>query len=79
MEKFVGVTKEEFYNFIKNYPSELTEHWIYFCTPPIITWNDFSSGKEYPYTIVAKTYDQSDPLLKDLKEEEREYYIKVEE
>lgn len=77
MEEFVRVTKEEFENFIKNYPSKLEEHWIFFCTPAIITWNDFSAGRKYPETIVAKTYDYSDPVEYGTKESDKEYLIKI--
>lgn len=78
MNRLVKVSKEEFESFIKNYPVELKEHWIYFCEPPLITWNDFSSGEQYPNTIVAKTYDYSHPIWGEIKEYEKKYYIKLE-
>lgn len=78
MNEFVRVSKEEFDSFVKNYPVELQEHWIEFCTPPIITWNDFSSGKQYPDTIVARTYDYSHPIWDEVEKYEEEYYIKTE-
>lgn len=47
------VTKEEFDDFIKNFPRELDVHGIYFCTPPIIQYNaipkDFDPYAESPY------------------------------
>jgi hypothetical protein len=48
------VSKAEFDDFIKNYPSQLEKNVITFCEPPALTYNDFSDGKEWPKSIVAK-------------------------
>lgn len=47
------VGREEFYEFIKNYPGELEPHGIYFCTPAIVQYNaipkDFDPYAEHMY------------------------------
>ena len=53
MEKFKKVSKLEFEEFIKNYPNELTEHTSHIITPPVKTFNDFTTGEKYPYSVVA--------------------------
>ena len=50
--EFKEVTKEEFEEFLKNYPRELTPHGIYFCTPPVLEYEDFALGK-WPFFTVA--------------------------
>ena len=47
------VSKEQFDEFVENYPNELIVHTTHIITPPIRTYNDFSAGKEYPDSIVA--------------------------
>lgn len=52
--------KEEFYNFIKNYPRKLTCDCYSVCEPPSITYNDFELANRWPYSIVASTFAYSD-------------------
>lgn len=54
------VNKEEFYNFIKNYPRKLTCDCCGICDPPSITYNDFELANRWPYSIVASTFAYSD-------------------
>ena len=58
------VTKEEFDAFIASYPNELDRD----VEPPLVNYNDFSSGKTWPDSIVAFFHWEDD-------ESKREYYI----
>lgn len=62
MKNYKIVSKEEFKKFIKEYPSELQKDVAMMCEPPLITYNDFSGGKQFPKSIVAEFvngYDKS--------------------
>lgn len=52
----IQVTKEEFYNFIKNYPRRLVYDVTGICDPPQASYNDFELANRWPYSIVAATY-----------------------
>lgn len=58
--EYKRVNKEEFYNFIKNYPRKLTCDCYGVCDPPSITYNDFELANRWPYSIVASTFAYSD-------------------
>lgn len=47
------VTKEEFDDFIDAYPAPLTKDVAGIFEPPLLTYNDFSSGKVWPASVVA--------------------------
>lgn len=74
---FEKVNKEEFINFIKNYPHKLTFDCIGISDPPAISYNDFELANRWPYSIVASTYayddDPNDYFY--VPEEKREYRI----
>lgn len=69
-----SVTKEEFYEFLKNYPNKLESHVIKIIEPPIMSYHDFTLGK-YPKSLVASHF------LNDYLENkgDHEYKIKEEE
>lgn len=52
------VSKEEFDNFVKNYPNSKKLNWDVFraCEPPMGSFNDFSDGKVWPESMVAKVF-----------------------
>lgn len=54
------VTKNEFLEFIKNYPRHLIKDCNGVCDPPSITYNDFELANRWPYSIVASTFAYSD-------------------
>ena len=56
MEGYKQVTKEEFEDFRDNYRSKLVVDVAGMCEPPLLTLNDFSDGKKWPESIVAKAY-----------------------
>ena len=56
MTNWKKVTKEEFEQYLKNYPRELETDVNGICEPPLVTYNDFTLGK-YPQSIVAKYYN----------------------
>ncbi|WGH28563.1 hypothetical protein 13VV501A_gene0067 [Vibrio phage 13VV501A] len=53
MRTRLEVTKEEFDDFIKNYPNDLITDVSHICEPPVKTYNDFSGGKKWPESVVA--------------------------
>lgn len=73
----VKVTKQEFEEFIKNYPRKLERHGSMICEPPAISYNDFELANRWPYSVVAHTwgYDDNEGDRYYCPEEKREYYI----
>ena len=74
--QYKSVSKEEFKQFIDNYPTKLEMDVYAVCEPALITYNDFSLGK-WPDSVVARTW-----LYEDNPEdhyycapENRKYYI----
>ena len=57
---FKEVSKEEFNNFIKNYPRKLNRDVCGISDPPAISYNDFELANRWPYSIVASTMHYSD-------------------
>lgn len=51
---FKEVTREEYLVFVKNYPTKLHFDCTGICDPPLGSYNDFSHGKVFPESIVAK-------------------------
>lgn len=72
-----NVTKEEFEQFIRNYPRELEKHVSGICYPPAISYNDFELANRWPYRAVAKTFMYTDDEgdLWNEPEENRSYVI----
>lgn len=60
MSGYIEVNKEEFENFKLTYQLKhnvtLKSDITGICEPPLLTLNDFSNGKVYPESIVAKAY-----------------------
>lgn len=57
---FKEVTKEEFDEFVANYPRHLEANSFAAYTPPLLTYNDFYLADRWPYSVVARTleYDE---------------------
>ena len=54
MNKFKKVTREEYFAFIRDYPNKLVFDCTGICEPPMGSYNDFTDGKKWPESIVAK-------------------------
>ena len=54
--KLKQVTKEEFIDFIKNYPKKLETDIYAISELPLITYNDFSIADKWPDSVVASTF-----------------------
>jgi hypothetical protein len=54
MNNFIEVTRDEYLEFIRNYPNKLEFDCIGMCEPPLGSYNDFSDGKVWPESMVAK-------------------------
>ena len=74
--EFKKVTKEEFDEFVKNYPNDLDWDVCGISEPPLGSYNDFSDGKTWPDSMVTKVlfYDGSDYH----EGKTKEYYIRRE-
>jgi|688.fasta_scaffold522165_1 hypothetical protein len=59
---WVEVSKADFDRYISEYPLPLERDVTHICEPPMLTYNDFSGGKIWPQSIVAKAqlYDGSE-------------------
>jgi hypothetical protein len=61
------VTKEEYEEFIKNYPRPLSQDLLTITEPPILQLNDFSLG-DWPKSVVAqnrnKDYETDEVIYK---------------
>lgn len=47
------VSKEEFDEYISNYPNKLEIDVTGICEPPLKTYNDFTNNKAWPESVVA--------------------------
>ena len=56
----VEVSKEEFINFINNYPRPFDKDVCGISDPPLISYNDFELANRWPYSIIASTFAYSD-------------------
>jgi hypothetical protein len=56
----VEVSKEEFINFVNNYPRPLDMDVCGVSDPPLISYNDFELANRWPYSIIASTFAYSD-------------------
>ena len=52
---FKKVSKEEFETFVSTYPNELEKSVHPIFEPPVVAYNDFSTGKNWPDSVVART------------------------
>jgi hypothetical protein len=50
------VTKAEWKAFIESYPRPLVSDVARMCEPPMLNHNDFSNGKVWPESMVAKVH-----------------------
>ena len=72
------VSKEEFENFIKIYPKSLEYDFCAMYEPPIGTYNDFSTGKVWPDSVVASIcLNESMKGHPVYKGELNEYYVHI--
>lgn len=71
------VNKQEFDEYLANYPRQLVLDVCGISEPPAISFNDFELADRWPYSIVAYTWKYSDDPddWYYSPEEEREYYI----
>lgn len=71
------VSKDEFEQYIANYPRKLEYDAFGACDPPYITYNDFELANCWPYSVVASThvYDDNPGHHYYMPEEERVYTI----
>lgn len=73
----VEVSKEEFLNFINNYPRPLDRDVCGISDPPLISYNDFELANRWPDSIIASTFlyddDPNDYFYEPL--EKRTYHI----
>ena len=51
---WVEVSEDVFYKHIKNFQKPLEKDITHICEPPMVTYNDFSEGKMWPDSVVAK-------------------------
>jgi hypothetical protein len=73
--KMVLVTKENFCDFIKNYPRKLAYDCTGICEPPAISYNDFELANRWPYSVVARTWAYSDDPKDYYYSDNPKYYI----
>lgn len=75
MNGYKQVTKEDFEKFEIEFGSQLERNVTMICEPPLLTLNDFSDGKKWPESVVAKAYlmDGSDYH----NGKTTEYFIKI--
>ena len=74
-----NVTKEEFMEFIKNYPRKLERDVCGISDPPAVSYNDFELANRWPYSIAASTFlydDNPDDYFYE-PEDKRTYCIVV--
>lgn len=71
------VSKQEFMNFIENYPRKLTVDICGISDPPLVTYNDFEKADKWPDSVVASTVKYSDDPNDYFyqPEEKRKYFI----
>lgn len=78
MSDFKQVSEQDFREFISHI-EELVRDVTGICDPPLVTYNDFSDGKKWPESIMAKYHD-SECYPKDSGSaytwEENKYFIK---
>lgn len=67
--EFKTVNKEDFIYFVQNYGKPLERDVAQMFEPPLITYNDFSDGKVWPESVVAKI------IMREAYKEENEYSI----
>lgn len=71
------VSKEEFDEYIKNYPRKLDFDVCGIAVPPALSWNDFELADRWPYSVVSNTwaYEDDPEHYFYTPEDERSYYI----
>jgi hypothetical protein len=80
MSKWKDVSKEEFAAFVKAYPNALHTDITGICEPPMQSYNDFSDGKTWPESMVARiTLNTAMKGFPGYRGEPDAYQIKVEE
>ena len=71
------VTKQEYVDFINNYPRPLVRDVTGICEPPYVSYNDFELADRWHYSVVASTslYDDNPNGYFYCPEEDRDYRI----
>lgn len=54
MAQFKEVSRDEYLAFIRTWPNKLEFDCTGICEPPLGSYNDFSGGKVWPESMVAK-------------------------
>ncbi len=54
MDDWQEVSKDELVKFVREWPNKLDYDVATICEPPLGNYNDFSDGKEWPESMVAK-------------------------
>jgi len=74
MSEFKQVSREQYESFVASYPNKLSYDVTCICEPPMGSYNDFSDGKVWPESMVAKVrmYDGSAYY----EGQQAEYFIK---
>lgn len=54
--EYKKVTRDEYVAFLRNYPNQLKFDCTGICEPPMGSYNDFTGGKVWPESIVAKEF-----------------------
>jgi hypothetical protein len=62
------VTKEDFIEFVLNYPTGLDVNISHISEPPIETYNDFSEGRVFPEGVENYPYCKAPNVYKILEE-----------
>lgn len=57
MIKWKEVSKEEFEQYLRDYPRKLVKDYCGISEPPLVSYNDFTLG-DFPESIVAKFHDE---------------------
>jgi len=55
-EKNKYVSRDEFKDFVDNYPRKLDRDVYAVYEPPLLTYNDFELANRWPYSVVAWTF-----------------------
>ena len=65
---FKNVTKQEYEKFIHMYPRKLEMNAYGVCEPPLITANDFELAQMWPFSIVAKAWNDQYLIVENYEE-----------
>lgn len=73
--KWEQVTEAQYSEFIRSYPRPLDRNVTAICEPPMENFNDFSNGKTWPESMVARAMLCDDGTRKDHEVLDLEYFV----